>query len=250
MLNKSSIIVLHTIKHGESGLVVQCYSSTNGKQALYLRGGAKANIKSAKFHRLNVLDIITYSNSTSSMPQIREFTQAAALNSIRTNIYKNTIAIFISEIIVRTIREHEANPQLFTFIKTAIEILEQMERGIANFHIYFLVQLASMLGFKPHNNYSEKTPLFNISLACFTEPFLIFDGNKCIISEESTSHLTVKESYLLHKILNTQFTQIESITCNGELRLNFAKKIISYLSYHLGISIEIKSLDVLHEVFN
>ena len=250
MLKKSSIIVLHTIKHGETGLVVQCYSNTNGKQALYLRGGTKANIKSAKFHRLNILDIITYSNSVSSMPQIREFTQASALNSIRTNIYKNTIAIFISEIIVRTIRESEANPQLFTFVKTAIEILEQMERGIANFHLYFLVQLAGMLGFKPLNNYSEKTPLFNISLACFTEPFLIFDGNKCIISEESSSHLTTKESYLLHQILNTQFTQIESIICNGELRLSFAKKIISYLSYHLGISIEIKSLDVLHEVFN
>lgn len=250
MLNKSSIIVLHTIKHGESGLVVQCYSNTKGKQALYLRGGGKANAKNAKFHRLSILDVITYSNSTSSMPQIREFTQAVTLNSIRTNIYKNTIAIFISEVIIRCIRESETNPQLFTFLKTSIEILEQMERGISNFHIYFLVQLSSLLGFKPLNNYSKETPLFNLSLACFTEPFLIFDGNKCIISEESTTHLTAKESYLMHQILNTQFTQIESISCNGELRLSFAKKIISYLSFHLGISIEIKSLDVLHEVFN
>ena len=34
MLSKSQIIVLHTIKHGDNGLVLQCYSNTSGRTAL------------------------------------------------------------------------------------------------------------------------------------------------------------------------------------------------------------------------
>lgn len=193
---------------------------------------------------------MTYSNGTHSMPTIREMTPVFNLVGIRTNIYKNTIAIFISELLSKSIREMEANPALFEFMTASIGVLEHLEGGVSNFHIHFMVHLSKMLGFKPLDNYSEQTPLFCITYACFTEAYLVFDGQRCIIDQSrNTTHFTEAESLLLHTILNTSSTDIASIKSSGGMRLAFARRMIVYISHHLGITVEIKSLDVLHEVF-
>ncbi len=250
MLKKSQIIVLHTIKHGDSGMVVQCYSNISGRQSLYFRGSAKKNGNYSNIHRLNILDIVTYGNGTTSMPVIKEITSIYSLSNIRTDIFKNTIAIFISELLVKSVREAEPNTALFQFLKASIGVLEHIEQGKANFHIHFMVHLSKMLGFKPLDNYSSETPLFCIHNACFTEAYLIFNGQRCIIDQErSNTHFKSTESELLHNILNTSTTDIGTIKCNGEIRLGFAKQMIAYISHHMGITMEIKSLDVLHEVF-
>lgn len=251
MLSKSQIIVLHTIKHGDSGLVVQCYSDTVGKQALYFRGASRKGSNYALIHRLNILDVVVYRSGNGSMGTLKEITPAGSFPNIRTDIYKNTIAIFISELLVRSIREEELNPPLYSFLKAAIGVLEHLNEGTANFHIHFMVHLSKMLGFKPLDNFSEQTPLFSIPAACFTEAYLTFNGQQCLIDENrSNSHFKHTESQLLHTLLNTPFTEVGTIRCNGEMRLAFAKQMITYLSHHLGIGIEIKSLDVLHEVFS
>lgn len=241
---------MHTIKHGDSGMVVQCYSNRSGKQSVYFRGSAKRAGSYSHMHRLSVLDVVTYSNGATAMPTIREITPVYSLPNIRTDVYKNTIAIFISELLVKSIREIEPNEPLFEFLKASIGILENLGQGSANFHIHFMVHLSKMLGFKPLDNYSARTPLFSIANACFTEAYLVFNGQKCIIDENrSNSHFRSGESELLHTILNTPSTDIACIKCNGETRLAFARQMITYISHHLGISIEIKSLDILHEVF-
>lgn len=184
------------------------------------------------------------------MPTIREVTPVFNLVGIRTNIYKNTIAIFMSELLSKSIREMEANPALFEFLKASIGVLEHLEGGVSNFHIHFMVHLSKMLGFKPLDNYCEQTPLFCITSACFTEAYLVFDGQRCVIDQSrSTTHFTSAESLLLHTILNTASTDIASIKSSGGMRLAFARRMVVYISHHLGIPVEIKSLDVLHEVF-
>lgn len=250
MISKSRIIVLHTIKHGDNGLVLQCYSNNAGRQSLYLRISSRNKVSIANIHRLNILDIVTYSNG-SSMPTIKEMEPVTKLGSMRTNIFKNTIAIFLSELLAKSIRESEANPQLFNFLSSSINILEHLEDGEANFHIHFLVHLSKMLGFMPTDNYSQQMPLFNIPTARFCEGERFFDGKYCVVrTTDSAGCFSEAESALLHTLLNTRAISSGEIKCNGELRLSFAKQMIRYLSHHLGMNLEIKSLDVLHEVFS
>ncbi len=234
MLNKSQVIVLHTIKHGDNGIVLQCYSNSCGREAVYIRVSSKNKVIMSNLHRLSILDIVTYSNGT-SMPTVKEMEPVVRLDSIRTNIYKNTIAIFVSELLVKCIKESEANLQLYQFLVSSINILEHLQEGFANFHIHFMVHLSKMLGFLPVDNYSPQTPLFNIPAARFCA------GERCFPAAESE---------LLHRILNTPAIESAMIGCNGELRYSFSRQMTGYLSHHLGMNMEIKSLDVLHEVFN
>ena len=238
MLNKSQIILLHTIKHGDNGIVLQCYSNDNGRQALYLKVSSKNKIVISNLHRLSILNIVTYSNG-STMPFVKELEPAARFDSIRTNIYKNTIAIFLSELLVKCIRESEANLQLYGFLASSINILEHMHDGFVNFHIHFLVHLCRMMGFMPVDNYSSESVFFDVQTARFCEKM-----------EGGENGFSKSESELLHQILNTSAINSCAIKCNGELRLSFSKKMINYLSHHLGINFEMKSMDVLHEVFS
>ena len=249
MLVKSQIVVLHTIKHGDTGIVVQCYSNTSGRCSLYFRASRKSNNISI-LHKLNILDVVTYSNGTQSMPTVKEVVAPYNLGNLRSDIYKSSIAIFISELLGRTVRESEANPHLYSFISSSIQILEHIDEGVANFHIHFLTHLCKMLGFMPMDNYTAATPLFDMATAKFTAlPF----GN----SVYGTQIIGERESQLLHALMNTPSTNLAKPKCgnqelqiNGELRLSYAKRMIEYISHHIGNNIEIKSLDILHQIFS
>ncbi len=249
MLNKAQIIVLHTIKHGDNGFVIQCYSNTAGRTALYLRVSAKNRIILSNLHRLNILDVITY-NSGSSMLTLRELVPSVRLDSLRTNIYKSTMAIFLSELIVKCVRESEQNMHLYNFLVSSIKVLEHLEEGIANFHIHFMVHLCKLLGFMPTDNYSQELSVFDIGRAMFREPQYFYDSREeCLRVAACGEAFTPQQSLLMHQLLNTRVIDIAGIKCNGDMRLQFAKQMLNYISHHLGIVLEIKSLDVLHEVF-
>ena len=248
MLTKSQIIVLHTIKHGDTGIVVQCYSSTAGRCALYFRASSKNRMSASLLHKLNILDVVTYSNGSQSMPTIKEISAPYRIAAIRSDICKSSIAIFISELLGRTVREEEANPHLYSFLSSSIQILEHIEHGVPNFHIHFITHLCKMLGFMPMDNYSSATPIFDMATAKFTfAPAGYVYG---------TQMLGPEESQLLHALLNTPSTNLEKLFCgsqelkiNGEARLAYTKRMIEYISHHIGNNIEIKSLDILHQIF-
>ena len=248
MLTKSQIIVLHTIKHGDTGIVVQCYSSTAGRCALYFRASSKNRVSASLLHKLNILDVVTYSNGSQSMPTIKEISAPYKIAAIRSDIYKSSIAIFISELLGRTVREEESNPHLYSFLSSSIQILEHIEHGVPNFHIHFITHLCKMLGFMPMDNYSSATPIFDMATAKFTfAPAGYVYG---------TQMLGPEESQLLHALLNTPSTNLEKLFCgtrelkmNGDARLAYTKRMIEYISHHIGNNIEIKSLDILHQIF-
>ncbi len=249
MLTKSQIIVLHTIKHGDNGIVVQCYSSTAGRTALYFRGSSKKMNNASLLHKLNILDVVTYSNTGGSMPTIREIGMPYNLAGLRSNIYKSTMAMFISEVLGKTVRESEANPHLYSFISSSIQILEHTEDGVTNFHIHFLTHLCKMLGFMPMDNYSSNAPIFDIATARFIPaPFGTTPYGAQLMGET--------ESMLLHTLMNTPSTNLGKLYCreqelklSGQLRNSYAKRMIEYISHHIGNTMEIKSLDILHQIF-
>jgi DNA repair protein RecO len=239
MIRKSRIIILNIIKHGESGVVVQGYSNTDGRIALFMKGVGRNKNYRAYLHRLNIVDAEIYSRGD-AMPIIKELSPVKSLDSIRTDIYKNAIAIYMCELILKAIKEIEANETLFNFISGSIFFLEESEKNMANFPSYFLVHLCQITGFKPLDNYGDNKCLFDILSASYT-------SNTNIIRDEE-SLFSPTHSEFLHKLLNTPAIEIGNISSNGETRYKFVKKMLEYLSLHLGTPIELKSLDVLHEI--
>lgn len=240
MPQKLQIVVLHTIKYRDSSLIVQGYSNLGGRQSFIFRTGkgSKNYAALSQLHPLSIIDTELVGGSRGDMGTIKEYSPAFKLPEIRCNVHKSSIAIFISELIYRSIKEVEQNPEMYNFISRSILQLEALESGFANFHTYFIVELCKHVGYNPECNFSESELLFDIVSAKFT--------NSPILTDLSFS---LKSSSILSTLLNTKPEYLYSLKITGNERYNFIKDMIKYLSHHIGYQIEVRSLDVLHEVF-
>jgi DNA repair protein RecO (recombination protein O) len=246
MLSKAQIIVLNTIKYGDNGLVVQCYSNSGGKLSLFLRGTGRNKSNAAYLHRLNILDVEIFSGGK-GMPLIKEIVPAFRLDSLRTDLCKGTVAIFICELILKGVREIEPNERLYTFLRESILSLEQCGSGSANFPAFFIVHFCKMSGFEPFDNYRDDSlPVFNINSASFVPCRGHYKGEK---EKRDDIEFSREESILLHQLLNVSPNELNSIKSSGNSRYGFIKQMLLYFSTHLGYPVELKSLEVLHELF-
>lgn len=239
----SRIIVLHLTKYGESGLIVHAIDRDCGRTSLFLKGAGRGRNASATalLHPLSVHQAVTVTSTAGSLPYLREYTPCRTLASLRTDIVKSSIALFISEILYRSIHESDTDTQLFDWLEDAIVMLDALDEGAANFHLWFLTGLAVRTGFRPEDNYSPERPLFDPQAARFVEagPW-----------RDATDLFSEAHSLLLHQSLSLQPAEFMALRLASTTRRSFAELMIRYLSWHWGIQPQIKSLDVLHAVFN
>ena len=297
---KSRAIVLHTTRQGDSSLVVHVLDATAGRQSLYLRGLGKSRSGSAAatFHPLNVLEVVTAASPRSSLLYLREYEPVFSLNSLRTDIRRSATAQFVCEVLWRTLRTGDGDPELFTWQVESILALDRfpirsgMTGGVANFAAWWLVGFSARMGFKPEDNWSEETPAFDIVSGRFLPDSGLFasrgqkepDGESALRKQDlrqagteeagevfparrdssrllsrrsenragssSIQVFSLEESLLLHKLLAGSFEEAMALPLSAARRSAFSRRMLDYLSYHLGQSLDIRSLDVLHAVFS
>ncbi|MDD2594342.1 MAG: DNA repair protein RecO [Bacteroidales bacterium] len=243
LVTKSQIIVLHLTKYGDSGVIVHVVDSLSGRQSLYLRGikKSKNNAVLSYFHNLNVLEAVTASSPNSSLSYLREYEPLFSLEEIRSDVYKRTIALFISEVIYRSMTAENGDLSLFKWLVESIVSLNNMDGPISNYHLWWLTVYCCKMGFRPNDNYSSEREVFDIQTAQFT-----------MYSSYNSQILTFgkENSELLHKLLNSDIYGAMSLPLSSSRRKSYAQNMIDYLSYHLGIQINIKSLNIFHDIFN
>ncbi len=263
---KSRAIVLHTTRQGDSSLVVHVLDAIAGRQSLYLRGLGKGRNGSAAaaFHPLSALEVVTVATPRSSLLYLREYEPLFPLNSLRTDIRKSATAQFICEVLWRTLRTGDGDPELFAWLLEGIAALDRC--GVANFAAWWLVGYSARMGFRPEDNWSEETPEFDIVSGRFQPGFGLFaphgqkepDGESALRKQdlrpagtrtEVSSHFTQEESALLHQLLTLPFDEAMALPLSAARRSAFSRRMLDYLAYHLGQALDIRSLDVLHAVF-
>ena len=104
-----------------------------------------------------------------------------------------------------------------------------------------------MSGFEPFDNYRDDSlPVFNINSASFVPCRGHYKGEK---EKRDDIEFSREESILLHQLLNVSPNELNSIKSSGNSRYGFIKQMLLYFSTHLGYPVELKSLEVLHELF-
>jgi DNA repair protein RecO (recombination protein O) len=123
MLHSTKAIVLRTVKYGETSLVATLYTELFGVQAYLINGvrtdkksGTKANL----FQPGTLLDTIVYHHPSKNLQRIKEVRIATIYQSIHRQIIKNAIAIYVVELISKTITEPECNPELYHFFRARL----------------------------------------------------------------------------------------------------------------------------------
>jgi DNA repair protein RecO (recombination protein O) len=203
-----------------------------------VRGG-KSRQRAALLQPLFLLDIEAYPERKSGgICRAKEFRASLPLQGISCNVHKNVVALFIGEVLYKLVREEEQNEPLFDFLHKHILLLNELQTGVSNFHLYFLAQLARHLGFFPGNSYEENLPYFDMQNGQFV-PFAPSHG-ECMDKPTSA---------LLGNLLDADVDSLTSIKVNHAQRNILLKMLLDYYCTHLGMANPIRSLAVLEEVF-
>ncbi len=241
MIYKTRGIVLHHIKYSETSVIATIYTEQFGRQAFMINGvrGKKSKIKANILQPLYLLNMEAYHKTTRDLQRVKEIQNACIFNSLPYDLKKSTLALFIAEILNQTLREQEPHPELFNYLYHSIQMLDVKEEGLANFHIYFLLHLTKYLGFFPNNNFSESNPYFDLKKGVFTP-----------VKPLPPDTLSKEESEMLSRLLVFSEDQHEKLKMNYLLRIGIIEKILKYYKlHHEGVS-DIRSFQILKEVFH
>jgi len=151
MLTKTKGLVLHNLKYRETSLLVTIYTAEFGI-ASYIENGvrsAKAKHKMALFQPLTLLDLEVFHKPGRGLHRISEAKCYFPYRQIPFDVGKSSIALFLSEILGKVLKEEEANFPLYDFLEESFQFLDGAQGNYENFHIQFLWNLASFLGFAP-----------------------------------------------------------------------------------------------------
>ncbi|WP_299672778.1 DNA repair protein RecO [uncultured Tenacibaculum sp.] len=232
-------IVFSAIKYGDSSLIVKCFTEEDGVKTYMIRGVLKSKrgkLKAAYFQPLTLLQLTANHNNKGTLNSIKEAQVLPMYETIYMSVVKQTIVLFISEILSNIIQEEEKNEMLYNYIETALIWLDTHD-SISNFHLLFLLNLSRFLGFYPDTTHTESLG-FNLLEGSFTNS--LYD--KTTISGN--------DFILFKRLLGINFDAIHTISFNKKERQSVLKLIIRYFELHLEGFKKPKSLDVLESVFS
>lgn len=214
MRQPDQIIILNTTKFGENSVILHCISKTYGRRGFIVKSAGKSN---PFFQPLNILDCEIAENPKSSLFGAGSFFSAHPLTGIRGNYAKNAISIFVAEVLFRAIHEGSQDSGLYDWCVSEILLLDALEKDFANFHIRFLMDFAAALGFSPS-----------------LEALLPFMDNAATVAAEMVSG---------------NFADSMLVRLSGAQRNELCARILKYIESHIESPLNIRSLQVLGELF-
>lgn len=241
MLHKTRGIVFKTTNYSESSVVVQVFTEKFGLQSYLINGvkKPKAKISLNMLQPLHLLDMVVYHKNTVSIQRVAELRQVPVLQSLPYDIVKSSLAIFLNEVIYKSIRQQSNDQALFEFLFYAIELLDRMEKGLANFHLYFLLRLTRFLGFFPDHDLYHPNAYFDLKNAAFS-----------IAVPPHSFSISPLQARLWHQLMESSFENLGEVAISSVDRKLLLEHLLDYYRLHVDNFGEIKSQAVLAEIFS
>ncbi len=240
MLITTEGIVLHYIKYGESSVIATIFTRDFGRQS-YLVNAArskKSQNKASLLQPLFLVEFVAYQKQSKELHRIKEIRSNHVYQNLPFEITKSSLAIFLAEVLYKSINEQESYPEMYDFIKHSLLWFDLMETGANNFHLWFLFRLTEYLGFLPDTNKVGFEGWFDIKKGAivYFQPSHPFYANK-----EVTEKLMELAALKIHEIGEFEISR--------RMRDTLISVLIDYYQLHFDDLGEIKSLNVLREVF-
>jgi DNA repair protein RecO (recombination protein O) len=220
MLHKTRGIVLRFTRYGETSIIVTIFTDTFGLQSYIVNSvrSKTAKQKIALYQPLTLLNLVVYHRENANLERIKEIQVLYPYQSLTADIKKSGIAMFLTEILNKTVKEESHAKDLFDFLSGSLITIDGLEIGYENSHLIFLIKLSKYLGFGPQ----------------FVNEIM---GGR--IADEPTEKALAE---LLKKDFN------DPIALTNLQRRNIVDLLLKFYADHLENFGEIRSLAVLREI--
>lgn len=206
----------------------------------YLVKGARSkrsSMRSSNFQPLTLLNMVVYHREKNELQHIREVEVAEPFHSISSHLLKSMIAIFLSELLLKSVKEGEADAEMFEFLASSLHLFDMQEDGIENFHLYLLIKLSRYLGFYPQGKPERDESYFDLREGKFS-------GHR----PAHPDHLDPPQSRNMYALSLIGAGELEKVVLNYDSRSQLLSALLIYYQIHLSGLGNIKSYEVLKEV--
>ena len=249
-LHKTKGIVLRTVKYGETSLVVTIFTEKFGIQS-YLVNGVRTSTKKGMwkanlFQPSAILEMVVYHNDLKQLQRIKEFKWGYLYQQILLDVKKNTVALFMVEVLAKCLKQPEANPDLFHFTEDAFMYLDVSNDTVtANFPLFFALHLVVFFGVSPN-------PLAaGVSQNAENLYFDLKEGKFSNVQPRHPHFIERKQALVTAELLRVmQPEELEDIKLNHEFRRNLLHAYETYYALHIQDFGMLKTLPVLKEILN
>lgn len=239
MKERDIVIVLQVSAYNDKYSIVQAYSRLHGRVAFMLplrssRGGLRRSL----FSPFNIVETEGEYREAREVQRVTEARAFVLLEHIHFDAVKLSLALFLAEVVIRSVREREANVPLFDFLAHAIQLLDKMEEGAANFHLCFMIQLSAYLGFYPNMDNYQRGDCFDLESGTF-----VTNGAK------HGQRLSARESANFVQLMRMNFNNLHRFRYSRDERNAIVDAMAHYYKVHVAGFGDMRSLDVLKTLF-
>lgn len=234
-------IVLQHHKYSDTSLIARVYTEQHGLQSFLIKGafGRHSKLRPAFFQPLTFIDFVADIKGKRDLHYMSEISIETVFYSIPFDMQKNSIILFISELLTKTIVEQETNSALFDFLHRSIQWLDLCQHSFTNFHLYFCFELSRYLGFYPRLDRTGNQDILDLMEGVF--------------KTNTPSHGYYIEppiSLKISQICTSKLENLHEIELTNPMRREILHGIISFYRLHIPAFSGLKSIDILKSVFD
>lgn len=242
MTHKTKGIVLRTIKYGETSVIVTIFTELFGVQTYMVNGvrsAKRTSVKANYFQPAAILDLVVYHSDQKQMQRIKEFAWDVLFEQVLSDVIKNSIALYIVELLQKCLKHPEHNPELFYFCEEVLLRLDVADKATAaNFALFFALHLTQFFGFRMNDNYTEARNILDLE-----------EGDFVVALPAHPNFVAGEHAFITAQLLKAM--QPEDLP-QFKLNHNDRRKLLLYYQNYYALHIPdfgvMKTLAVLQEV--
>lgn len=237
-MEKTDGVVLHSIPYAENGLIIKIYTRGYGLVSYVISlGKNRKNRKMALLQPLSLVQLISTPPESGKLARITNLESLYPYQALLVDPIKRTIALFLAEVLYRSIKEDQPDPDLFDFLQHSLRILDMTEDNCANFHLVFLLQLSRFYGFYPQEPGAGVAGYFDLQEGRFQ------------LSKPAHPHfLNAQLSVQLQRLMGLNFERSGELKLPNHDRKYLLSGLVNYFRYHVPNFGELRSVKVLEEI--
>lgn len=241
MFTKTEAIVLRTVKYGDQKIIVDTFTKEEGRVsfAVVLSQSGRGKMKKQYFQPMTLLDLTCDIKPGQQLQRLKEVRLATPLSSIPLRADKVAITLFVAEFLCYGLRAEQRNVALFDYICDSILWLDTAREGYANFHLTFLMRISRFLGFYPNLEDYREGCVFDLRGSCFATAV-----------PPHHDFIAAGDASLLQRLMRMNYATMRLFRMSHQERNRITAVLLRYYALHIPGFPELKSLEVLQQLFD
>lgn len=232
--------MLHTVKYGESKMVVDVFTREVGRLAFVVAvsKSSRGRMKKQYFQSMTLLEMECDVRPNVPYQRLTDVRLLSPYGSLPFVADKLAIALFVGEFLCHALRSEQRNVTLFDYVKDSLMWLDAAESNYANFHLTFLMHMSRFMGFFPNlEDYAEGC-IFDLRNGCFSH-----------LVPTHRDYLSAHDARVMMQLMRMDFATMRYFRMSRMERNRITEVVLSYYRIHVPDFPALRSLTVLQELF-